>query len=886
MSYIDAYYKREEDRVYVVERDSKGQRKFVDYDARYLFYYPDPRGKHRSIYRETLQKVQCSNWKEFIKEQKIRSNKKLYEQDINPVFRCLEENYLGKDAPKLNVVFFDIEVDFDPKRGYSTTDDPFMPITAITCYLSWTDQLVTFAVPPKTLNMAGAKMATERFENVMLFERESDMLDAFLTLIDDADILSGWNSEGYDIPYTVGRIQKVLSSDDTRRLCFWGEKPKKRTFEKYGREQLSYDLIGRVHLDLLELYRKYTYEERHSYRLDAIGEWELGERKTVYEGSLDALYNNDFGLFIEYNRQDCALLSKLEKKLKFIELANEIAHQNTVLLQTTMGAVAVTEQAIVNEAHRRGMIVPGRVKRTEGENVTAAGAYVATPKKGLHDWIGSVDINSLYPSVIRALNMGPESIVGQIRPVITSAEVNRAIHQKKSFAAAWDNQFGSWEYQAVMRQDRATEIIVDWADNTSVKMSAAQLYDIIFDGNNQWMLSANGTIFTYEFEAIIPGLLKRWYAERKEMQKKMYDSADNEIEREFWDKRQLVKKINLNSLYGAILNPGCRFFDIRIGQSVTLTGRCITKHMAAKVNEVITGTYDHRGDSVIYGDTDSVYFSAYKPLQKEIAAGQIPWQRENIVALYDKIADEVNSSFTAFMTRAFHCPKTRGEVIAVGRELVASKGLFITKKRYAVLYFDKEGKRTDTAGSPGEMKAMGLDLKRSDTPVFVQDFLSELLMMVLTNKTEADVLERISQFRAEFKSRPGWEKGSPKRANNVTEYLAKETKEGRANMPGHVRASINWNSCREMYGDRYSLPITDGAKVIVCKLKNNPLGYTSIAYPVDELRIPQWFQDLPFDSEAMEATILDQKIDNLIGVLEWDVQSTETTNTFNKLFEF
>ena len=372
----------------------------------------------------------------------------------------------------------------------------------------------------------------------------------------------------------------------------------------------------------------------------------------------------------------------------------------------------------------------------------------------------------------------------------------------------------------------------------------------------------------------------------KEMKKKMYDSADNEIEREFWDKRQLVKKINLNSLYGAILNPGCRFFDIRIGQSVTLTGRCITKHMAAKVNEVITGTYDHRGDSVIYGDTDSVYFSAYKPLQKEIAAGQIPWQRENIVALYDKIADEVNSSFTAFMTRAFHCPKTRGEVIAAGRELVASKGLFITKKRYAVLYFDKEGKRTDTAGSPGEMKAMGLDLKRSDTPVFVQDFLSELLMMVLTNKTEADVLERISQFRAEFKSRPGWEKGSPKRANNVTEYLAKENKEGRANMPGHVRASINWNSCREMYGDRYSMPITDGAKVIVCKLKNNPLGYTSIAYPVDELRIPQWFQELPFDSEAMEATILDQKIDNLIGVLEWDVQSTETTNTFNKLFEF
>ena len=690
MSYIDAFYKREEDKVYVVERDSKGQRRFVDYDARYTFYYPDARGKHRSIFGETLQKVQASTWKQFIKEQKIRSNKKLYEQDINPIFRCLEENYLGKDTPKLNVVFFDIEVDFDPKRGYSTTDDPFMPITAITCYLSWSNQLVTLAVPPKTLNMASAKTATERFENVMLFEKEADMLDAFLTLIDDADILSGWNSEGYDIPMIVRRIEKVLSSDDTRRLCFWGEKPKRRTFEKYGKEQLSYDLIGRVHLDLLELYRKYTYEERHSYRLDAIGDYELGEKKTVYEGSLDALYNHDFGLFIEYNRQDCNLLAKLEKKLKFIELANEIAHQNTVLLQTTMGAVAVTEQAIVNEAHRRGMIVPGRTRRAEGETTAAAGAYVATPKKGLNDWIGSIDINSLYPSVIRALNMGPESIVGQIRPVITSAEINRARYQKKSFAAAWDNQFGSWEYQAVMNQDKATEITVDWQDGTSVKMSAAQLYEVIFDGNNQWMLSANGTIFTYEFEAIIPGLLKRWYAERKEMQRKMNEAGDNEIEREFWDKRQLVKKINLNSLYGAILNPGCRFFDIRIGQSVTLTGRCITKHMASKVNEIITGKYDHQGEAIIYGDTDSVYFSAFKTLAQEITSNKVPWDKENIISLYDKIANELNGTFSNFMTTAFHCPKTRGEVIKAGREIVASKGLFITKKRYAVLYFDKD----------------------------------------------------------------------------------------------------------------------------------------------------------------------------------------------------
>jgi len=212
--------------------------------------------------------------------------------------------------------------------------------------------------------------------------------------------------------------------------------------------------------------------------------------------------------------------------------------------------------------------------------------------------------------------------------------------------------------------------------------------------------------------------------------------------------------------------------------------------------------------------------------------------------------------------------------------------LFITKKRYAALIYDLEGDRIDVNGKEGKVKAMGLDLKRSDTPVFVQDFLSDILYMVLTGNNEEQVLEAITEFRQKFKQMAGWEIGSPKRANNMTKYTAAEEKQGRANMPGHVRASMNWNRCREIYGDKFSLPILDGAKVIVCKLKNNPLGYTSVAYPVDELRIPQWFQELPFDNDAMEETVLDGKLDNLIGVLNWDIKSTTQSSTFNSLFEF
>ena len=888
MSYVDARWDREKDIVQVVERDPKKGRIYQDYPAKYMFYYPDQSGKFKSIFGESLNKVTARGWKEFIKEQKIHSSHKLYESDINPVFRCLEENYLGKDATKLNVAFFDIEVDFDPERGYSTPEDAFMPITAIAVHLQWMDTLVCLAVPPKTLTMAQAEEQVKEFPNTILFETEGEMLDTFLNLIEDADVLSGWNSEGYDIPYTVNRIVKALSKEDTRRLCLWGQMPKKREYEKYGKAAVTYDLIGRVHLDSLELYRKYTYEERHTYRLDAIGEAELGEKKTQYEGTLDQLYNNDFKKFIEYNRQDTALLDKLDKKLKFIDLASTIAHENTVLLQTTMGAVAVTEQAIVNEAHHRGLIVPSRPKRNDDISTQAAGAYVAYPKKGLHDYIGSMDINSLYPSVIRALNMGPETIIGQLRQDYTKAEIDDKMAKGASFAGSWEGKFGSNEYELVMNQDKSRDIIIDWENGETSVMSGAQVYELIFDSGKSWVLSANGTIFTTEKEGIIPGLLARWYKERKEMQAKLRESikAENKIEEEYWDKRQLVKKILLNSLYGAILNAGCRFFDNRIGQSTTLTGRGIARHMASKINEVITGEYNHLGKSIIYGDTDSAYFSAYSSLRKEIDKKEIPWTKDSVVQLYDTIAEEVNSTFPQFMLDAHHCPRSRGEVIKAGREIVAIKGLFITKKRYAVLYYDKEGKRSDVDGKPGKIKAMGLDLKRSDTPEFMQKFLEEILTDVLNGAKETDVLERISEFRTEFKSRPGWEKGSPKRANNIAEYQEKERKAGKTNMPGHVRASINWNTLKRMNGDKYSQQIVDGMKVIVCKVRANPLGYTSIAYPVDELRLPKWFQDLPFDHAEMESTIINNKIENLIGVLEWDLASTTETNTFHNLFTF
>jgi DNA polymerase elongation subunit (family B) len=887
MPYVDAMFDRDQDIIRVVERRD-GKRHFTEYPAKYTFYYEEAKGKYKSVYGDPLSRIVCRSTKDFRKEVAINKGKKLFESDVNPIFQCLSENYLQQDAPKLNIAFFDIETDFDPERGFADPSDPFMGITSVSVYLQWLETMVCLAVPPKTLTMEQAEKELEGIDNVMLFEKEGDMLDTFLTLIEDADILSGWNSEGYDIPYTVNRVARVLSKDDTRRFCLWGQLPKKREYEKYGKSAVTFDLIGRVHLDSLNLYRKYTYEERHTYRLDAIGEIEVGENKVPYEGTLDQLYNNDFRKFIEYNIQDTALLDKLDKKLRFIDLSNTVAHENTVLLQTTMGAVAVTEQGIVNEAHNRGLQVPNRRPRDDTENTQAAGAYVAFPKKGLHKWVASMDLNSLYPSVIRALNMAPETVVGQIRPDISEARVHEDMTlKKKSFAGSWEGRFSTEEYEAVMEKRKDIPLTVDWEDGRSDVLSGAELHQLIFDSQMPWMLSANGTIFTTEFEGVIPGLLKRWYAERKDMQKmlKKAKDAENKAEIEYWDKRQLVKKINLNSLYGAILNPGCRFFDKRIGQSTTLTGRQIVKHMSAEVNNCIAGEYDHVGKAMIYGDTDSCYFSAWPMLKDDVNSGKLEWSTEKAILLYDQICEQANTTFPKFMTEAFHCPKSRSDVIAAGREIVAESGLYITKKRYAALVVDNEGFRTDADGI-GKVKAMGLDLRRSDTPVFMQDFLKELLTMVLTDVPQKDVLDRITEFRKEFSERPGWEKGSPKRANKVGHYQRLEEKQGKANMPGHVRASINWNTLKRMNGDKYSQEVVDGMKVIVCKLKQNPLGYTSVAYPTDELRIPEWFKELPFDDAAMAETIIDNKLDNLIGVLNYPLEDTKQHTTFGSLFEF
>jgi DNA polymerase elongation subunit (family B) len=380
----------------------------------------------------------------------------------------------------------------------------------------------------------------EKFEDTMIFDDEAEMLSSFLYLIEDVDVLSGWNSEGYDIPYLVNRVKRLLGNEASKRFCLWDQFPRTREYLKFGKAFNTYDLVGRVHLDYLLLYQKHNPQQLHSYRLDYVAEIEVGDNKVPYEGTLDDLYKKDFEKFIDYNRQDVALLVKIDAKRKFIELANQIAHSNCVLLKTTMGSVALVEQAIINEMHNLGFVVPDRVREEKQESLRpklapaedddedededdertpVVGAYVAKPKTGIHREVACVDINSLYPSCIRALNMSPETIFGQVRPDETMALVHERIAAGVPRAEAWEGLFCTLEVSHMMDRDDA-QLTVDFEDGSTVVMTGSQLYDLVYDPASSLCITANGTLFRTDKEGIIPQLLAQWYSERQSMQAK------------------------------------------------------------------------------------------------------------------------------------------------------------------------------------------------------------------------------------------------------------------------------------------------------------------------------------------------------------------------------
>lgn len=541
--YVDAYHDRKQDKVLVSER-IKGKRILQEFRPTYFFYVEDPKGKYYSTTGKRLSKISASDNKNYRKElnRYINSNKQTYEANIKPIFKTLEEHYLNKPVPNLNKTYFDIEADWDKERGYAPPDDPFNRITAISLYNNWEETLYSLALAPPTLTLEQAREETNHFDNHMICDSEEQMLILFLELIQDSDVLLTWNGNMYDIPYTVNRTKRILGNDAVKKFCLWNQSPIKRDFEKYGKEVYTYDLVGRIHLDMLELYQKYTYTEQPSFSLDAIGKFETGEEKVPYDGSLDQLYKNDFKKFVDYSRQDSMLLYKIDKAKDHVNLAFKIAHDNAVPIATVMGAVALSDNAIALEAHRRNLRVPDRNKKEILEDTKIAGGLVITPEPGLATDLGSVDLTSLYPSVFRAMNLSNETIFGQVRQDLTKPLIEQRRSSGMTFAEAWHDIVWVLEVEEIVNKTDK-KLVVEIENGENIELTAKEIHEFIF--NNNLILTANGTLIRTDIQGIVPSLLERWFFERKQY-KKMAEAYERLHDEGFQLDEDLLKQLEGN----------------------------------------------------------------------------------------------------------------------------------------------------------------------------------------------------------------------------------------------------------------------------------------------------------------------------------------------------
>lgn len=649
-SYIDAT--RIKDKIYISERNTAGIRRVYSHPIEYRFWHEDPDGTDRSIYDTPISKKTFGSVTAFKDALAMyqRSGIKTFESDTDAVYDVLEKLYPGDETPPLNIAILDIETDKDPARGFSSVNNPYSIINAITIHQKWTDLAYTIIVcpPNMTMDTARALLDARAYQDTegniiyecpeddtfgvmseddgyYLVESEAELLLLTIDLLKDADVISGWNSMFFDIPYTIHRIRVTLGDEDyedflgetgtfdnpvrpseasefhLRQLNLFPIVPSLKMTEHYGKTEKTYRLHGRIHLDYLDLYRKFTFEELHSYSLDAILQHEVGQTKIAYEGSLDELYRYDLRRFSCYSRQDVMGLSAIDDKRQMIALANQMAHMAGVTLDKTLGSVAIIEQAISKELHRQGKIANDKVVAVREYPIP--GAFVLQPRKGLYRWIGSFDFNSLYPTVIRMLNISPETIVGFVEPTETLMKLhNLMTEQKMEGAEAWSHFAGTLEYQRVVNRTDEYVSYRPEGSEEAIEVSGAELAQYLEENN--YTITAFGLVLTREFEGIIPFCLTKWYFKRKEYQgmkkatEKEIDGLTHsgmgsnqkgelETQAKLYDMLQQVYKIFLNSLYGSFLNAHFRFGDPRMGASTTMSGRICLQTMTAEAERAI-----------------------------------------------------------------------------------------------------------------------------------------------------------------------------------------------------------------------------------------------------------------------------------------------------------
>ena len=744
------------------------------------------------------------------------------------IYQYISEKYpeteIKFDIKKMNLVTIDIEV--QSENGFPTVEKCDEELLLISLQDYNTKRILTFGVGPYRTQ--------DKMVKYVQCNDEYDLLQHFINYWSHTppEVVTGWNCQLYDIPYLAKRITRVLGDKAMKKLSPWGLVTNEEIY-MMGRPQLVYDIAGVTVLDYMDLYKKFTYKAQESYRLDYIGEVELGNKKLDHSefDTFKDFYTKGWNKFVDYNVQDVRIVDGLEEKMKLIELAITMAYDAKVNFTDVFYQVRMWDMIIYNDLKRKGIVIPPKKDQDKSEKY--AGAYVKEPKPGMYDWVVSFDLNSLYPHLIMQYNISPETLL----------------------------------------DDRFPNVSVDRLLNEEVDLSS--LEDVT--------VCPNGAMFTTKTRGFLPKLMEKIYSERvvfkkkmiqakKDYEKKPTKALEKEISR--CNNIQMAKKIQLNSAYGAIGNQYFRYYMLANAEAITLGGqfsiRWIENRMNRYMNKVLK---TENKDYVIASDTDSIYLHLgplvqviFKDREKNV---------ESIVSFLDKICEVefekyISSSYEALATYV----NAYDQKMFMKRETIAERGIWTAKKRYMLNAWDIEGVRF----AEPKLKMMGIEAVKSSTPAPCRKMIKDAISIIM-NESEDNVQKYIRKMRSDFRNMDPAEIAFPRTCNNVEKYSNRLTIYSKGT-PMHVRGSLLFNHYLKQKNleGKYNV-INNGEKIKFCYLKNpNPIHENVISFINEfpkEFGLSQYIDyDLQFEKSFIEP------LKAILDSIGWSVEKTATLESF------
>ena len=729
-------------------------------------------------------------------------------------------NYVKWDIDKILVVTIDIEVACE--NGFPNPEEAIEPLLSITIKNHQNKQILVWGT--------GEYKNTRDDVTYVKCDTEKMLIQEFLTFWEknQPDVVTGWNTEFFDIPYLCNRIKNLYDAKEINRLSPWGNVSDRLVY-KMGRKQQVYDILGVSHLDFYDLYRKFTYTNRESYRLDHIAHIELGESKddNPYE-TFREWYLKDFQSFIDYNIQDVEIVDRLEDKMRLIELCLTMAYDAKVNYMDVLGSVKYWDILIYNELRKKNIVIPQKIQREKSEKFE--GAYVKDPIVGLHKWVMSFDLNSLYPHLIMQYNISPETLVA-------------------------DEKVKNMSVEKLLNKEVDTSILKDAT------------------------MTPNGALFKTTQKGFLPELMQKMYDDRVkfkqlmiEAQKDYEKTKDPKLQKTIakFNNIQMAKKISLNSAYGAIGNVWFRYYNLLVAEAITTSGQLAIRYIEHALNEYLNKILNTRGeDYIIASDTDSVYITFDKLVTNVFVSDT---DDSKVVEFLDRVAKEKIEPFIdkSYQDLAEYV-NAYEQKMQMKREVIADKGIWVAKKRYILNAHDVEGVRYKEP----KLKIMGVEAVKSSTPAACREKIKEALTIIM-NKDNKELNSFIQDFRTEFMNLKPELIAYPRSVNGLNKWTESHNlfKKG---APIHCKGAILYNHLVQDKKLQGKYPyIQEGDKIKFLHMKTpNVYQSTSISFMTklpNELNLHNFIDyDMQFEKSFVEP------LKFITNIIKWQIDGSYGT---------